>query len=397
MDSGALLDSLRRAVSRQPDDEVLRAHLAMLLVQAGLGDEAVAHIGLLLAGDPANPDLLALMKQAMGGRGADVAAPAAAAVPADDAPGFDWAAAEQDLVAGLAHEPVETRVRMADVGGLAAAKERIELSFLTPLRNPELRARYGASLRGGLLLYGPPGCGKTYLARAVAGELGARFISASLSDLLSRWMGQSEGNVADLFRYARSQAPVVLFFDEVDALGHARSGLGRSGAALRGVINQLLTELDGVGSDNAGVFVLGATNAPWDVDLALRRPGRFDRAVFVEPPDQPAREHILATHLAGLPVADDVDVADLARRTPRFSGADLAHAARSAAELAMADALRTGSADRHVTAADLLEAVGGITPSTGRWFEAARNVVLFADRAGEYEALAAYMRANRLL
>lgn len=295
MDSGALLDSLRRAVSRQPDDEVLRAHLAMLLVQAGLGDEAVAHIGLLLAGDPANPDLLALMKQAMGGRGADVAAPAAAAVPADDAPGFDWAAAEQDLVAGLAHEPVETRVRMADVGGLAAAKERIELSFLTPLRNPELRARYGASLRGGLLLYGPPGCGKTYLARAVAGELGARFISASLSDLLSRWMGQSEGNVADLFRYARSLAPVVLFFDEVDALGHARSGLGRSGSALRGVINQLLTELDGVGSDNAGVFVLGATNAPWDVDLALRRPGRFDRAVFVEPPDQPAREHILAT------------------------------------------------------------------------------------------------------
>lgn len=400
MDLATVLESLRRAVAREPDDDALRAHLATLLVQAGLTDEAVAHVGLLLARDPGNADLQALMRAAMAPAAGPPAAPPAGAdgeAAGSDPTAFDWGAAEQDLIGGLAHEPVETRVRMSDVGGLAEAKEQIDLAFLTPLRNPELRARYGASLRGGLLLYGPPGCGKTHLARAVAGELGARFIPVALADVLSRWVGQSENNIAELFRYARAQAPCVLFFDELDALGHARSSLGRGAGALRGVINQLLTELDGIGSDNEGVFVLGATNAPWDVDLALRRPGRLDRSVFVPPPDLAAREQILRTHLAPLPVQPGLDVADLARRTERFSGADLAHAARTAAQRALADAVRTGAADRPVTAEDLRVAISGITPSTGRWFEAARNVVLFADGAGEYQPLAAHMRAHGLL
>ncbi|MGB7979478.1 MAG: AAA family ATPase [Candidatus Nanopelagicales bacterium] len=415
MEADRLLDSLRRAVTREPGDPVLRAHLAGLLIDAGHGQEAVGHVGQLLAEDPADRDLQALMSRALGTPGPlsasagaeqptdSAAAPAGAVQPAGvGAPGaqgrgFDWGAAEDDLVGGLAHEPVETSLRLADVGGLDSAKATIEAAFLTPLRHPELRERYAATLRGGMLLYGPPGCGKTHLARAVAGELGARFITVGLADVLSRWMGQSEANIAELFRYARAQAPVVLFFDEVDALGRSRSGLGRSASALRGVINQLLAELDGVASANEGLFVLGATNAPWDVDVALRRPGRFDRAVFVEPPDLAARTQIVTAALRDLPVAGGVDPGAVAARAEGFSGADLVHVCRSAAQGALVAAATTGDTDRLVTAADLAAAIADTTPSTARWFAAARNVVLFADAAGEYRDLAAHMRAHRLL
>ncbi len=408
MDVARLLDSLRRAVAREPGDDVLRAHLAEMLVAEGLGSEAVGHLGQLLAEDPGNVDYQDLMREAMGGPAASAPGGAKAGTtappthpaslgPRPTDPNFDWGAAEQDLTGGLAHEPIETKLRLADVGGLSEVKAHIEAAFLTPLRNPELRERYGATLRGGLLLYGPPGCGKTYLARAVAGELGARFIAVGLSDVLSRWMGQSESNIADLFAYARAQAPCVLFFDEIDALGRSRSGLGRSASALRGVINQLLAELDGVASQNEGIFVLGATNAPWDVDGALRRPGRFDRAVFVQPPDAPARVDILTMHLAGLPVDPSVDPVRLSARTESFSGADLAHVCRTAAQSALVDAARTGASDRTITTGDLESAIAAITPSTGRWFASARNVVLFADQAGEYAPLADYMKAHRLL
>ena len=231
----------------------------------------------------------------------------------------------------------------------------------------------------------------------MAGELGAKFIAVGLSDVLSRWMGQSESNIADLFAYARAQAPCVLFFDEIDALGRSRSGLGRSASALRGVINQLLSELDGVASQNEGIFVLGATNAPWDVDGALRRPGRFDRAVFVQPPDR--RRGSTSSGCTWLPCRSTrlSTPGRLAAATGGFSGADLAHVCRTAAQSALVDAARTGSADRAVTAGDLESAIAAITPSTGRWFASARNVVLFADQAGEYAPLAEYMKAQRLL
>jgi AAA+ superfamily predicted ATPase len=408
MDHARLLDSLRRAVERAPQDAALRAHLAELLVQAGLAEEAIGHVGLLLAGEPGNPTYLALMRAAIaggappgpGGEGPGVfdvqlGEPPSGAPPG--AEGFDWGAAERDLTGGLAHEPVETPLRLTDVGGLDEVKAELEAAFLAPLRHPELRARYGATLRGGLLLYGPPGCGKTHLARAVAGELGARFIPVSLADVLSGWVGQSEGNLAERFGYARAQAPCVVFLDEVDALGRSRAALGRGGSALRGVVNQLLAELDGVTSTNEGVYVLAATNAPWDVDPALRRPGRLDRTLFVAPPDEPARIAILRSHLARLPLAGDVDVADLARRTEGHSGADLALACRSAAQSALLAAARTGATDRPVGRGDLEAALAGVRPSTGAWFASARNVVLFADPTGEFAPLAAHMRTRGLL
>lgn len=193
---------------------------------------------------------------------------------------------------------------------MEAVRERLEVAFLAPVRNPELRRLYGKSLRGGLLLYGPPGCGKTFIARAVAGEMGAHFIVAGILEILDMRLGQSEHNLHELFMQARRNAPCVLFLDEVDALGQKRSQLRGSAAAGR-IVNQLLTELDSVASDNEGLFVLAATNQPWDVDSALRRPGRFDRTVLVLPPDAPARASILQYHLRERPV-EKIDLARLA-------------------------------------------------------------------------------------
>src|SRR5205823_10241023 len=188
-------------------------------------------------------------------------------------------------------------LRLADVGGMDAVKQRLEVAFLGPMRNPELARLYGKSLAGGLLLYGPPGCGKTFVARAVAGELGARFYAVSLADILDHYLGDTEKNVRAIFDTARRNAPCVLFLDEVDAIGHRRSRIGTGWTGLRGAVNQLLHEMDSVAHPAApvpnGVFVLAATNHPWDVDPVLRRPGRLDRIILVLPSDPSAREAIL--------------------------------------------------------------------------------------------------------
>jgi SpoVK/Ycf46/Vps4 family AAA+-type ATPase len=240
------------------------------------------------------------------------------------------------------------------------------------------------------LLYGPPGCGKTFVARALAGELGARFATVSLADVLDMWLGQSERNLQALFRAARQAAPCVLFLDELDALGQRRS-LARS-PGIRTTVNQLLTELDGVGSDNEGVYVLAATNHPWDVDPALRRPGRLDRTLLVLPPDAEAREAIFRTHLKGRPIAG-IELRKLAKRTEGFSGADIAHVVESGAEIALLDSVRTGEA-RLITMADLDTALHDVRPSIGAWLDTARNVALFANANGEYDELAAYLRRH---
>jgi SpoVK/Ycf46/Vps4 family AAA+-type ATPase len=325
--------------------------------------------------------------------------------------GYDWSQAEDELrevlpamfvgeesaSAGLdeasAYDAEHTGLTLADVAGLDEVKKRLEAAFLAPMRNPELRKLYGKSLRGGLLLYGPPGCGKTFIARAVAGELGARFITVSFADLIDMFVGRSERNIHELFEVARRNAPCVVFLDEVDAIGQKRSQLRNT--PMRSAVNQLLLELDDVASDNTGVFLLAATNHPWDVDSALRRPGRFDRTLLVLPPDGPAREGVFRFHLRDRPVAG-IDLARLSRLTDGYSGADIAHICETAAESALLDSVRTGE-PRLIGQADIEAAVGEVRPSLGTWFETARNVALFANEGGAYDDLVAYLRKRRLI
>ncbi|MQY17885.1 ATP-binding protein [Nocardia macrotermitis] len=336
---------------------------------------------------------------------------------------FDWAAAEREVgdiiapafvneaeVAGEGElsvneegEPVahaegdvglfeRPGVGLADVGGMENVKRQLEVSLLGPLRNPELAKAFGTSARGGLLLYGPPGCGKTFIAAAVAGELGANFYPVEIADILDIYTGSSERNLHQIFEVARRNAPCVLFIDEVDALGHKRSQMSGS-ATMRTVVNQLLTEMDSATVDNEGVYLLGATNHPWDIDVALRRPGRFDRMILVTLPDRPARTAILRRHLKDRPVSG-IDLAVIAKRTDGFSGADLAHVCTSATQLAMADSMRTGTV-RPVTMRDIDDALAQVKPSAGAWFESARNVVEFANNDGTYDELAKYMREKK--
>jgi SpoVK/Ycf46/Vps4 family AAA+-type ATPase len=426
VDGSPLIESLRKAVEAAPQDVPLRLHLAGLLLDTGAGAEAISHLGVILASDPNCGEALDLMHRAVSGGGAirpatanaasapGAVAPAAPAAPAQrsgepDLDAFDWDAAARDLGEILPPmflddeeeelvEPaydVETvsSLRLADVGGMAQVKKRLEAAFLAPLRNPELRRLYGKSLKGGLLLYGPPGCGKTFLARAIAGELGAAFFSVTLADVLDMYIGQSERNLSDIFATARRHAPCVLFLDEVDAIGQRRSQLRSN--SLRGTVNQLLSELDGVGAQNDGVFVLAATNAPWDVDVALRRPGRLDRTVLVLPPDQSAREAILRHHLKGRPVAK-IDLGATAKRTEGYSGADLAHVCETAAELALLDSAVSGTV-RMIEMRDVEAALAEVRPSIGPWLESARNVALFANEAGAYDDLLGYLKKRKLL
>ncbi|GGU86124.1 ATPase AAA [Streptomyces litmocidini] len=435
-DESPLIRSLRAAVAAAPGDVPLRLHFAELLLAEGRHDEAVAEAAVALQHAPGDADARALMVRAMGmpqavapasEKPAPVPGKPVAPAPAPEepapvtaepaAPSFDWDAAEQqvqDLVGprfldapqadggdGTAGDAAAWdvdapgAVRLADVGGMDEVKERLEAAFLAPMRNPELRRLYGKSLRGGLLLYGPPGCGKTFIARAVAGELGANFLTVSLSDVLDMWIGASEKNIHDIFETARRQAPCVVFLDELDALGAKRSRTHHSG--LRNVVNQLLTELDGIasGAGNEGVFVLAATNVPWDVDIALRRPGRLDRTLLVLPPDAAARESILRYHLRERPI-EAVDLGKLVRATEDFSGADLAHVCETAAEAALLDSARTGSV-RLITTKDLLGAAKQIKPSTEPWFAAARNVAMFANEGGLYDDLLAHLKRKRKL
>lgn len=437
----AAIEAVRQALALSPDNVPLRRHLAEVLAQAQRWSEAETELQEAMRIDPSDEETRLALARALRGQrrssealfflrqvspGGPAAARArllAAQVHLDlgqrekaqteyqAAVATDPGLADPELEARLSppdRDPRNQRERLrtedelaaplieseaptisfTDVGGLEELKDEIRLKIIHPLTSPELYAAYGKTVGGGVLLYGPPGCGKTFLARATAGEVRVPFLSVGIHDVLEMWLGQSERNLHGIFEQARAKSPCVLFFDEVDALGAKRADLRTCGS--RQVINQFLAELDGIRGSNEGLLILAATNAPWHLDAALRRPGRFDRLVFVPPPDQPGRAAILRLLLRGKPTAD-VDVDHLAKKTPDFSGADLKGIVDRAVESKLREALRDG-VPRPLTHRDLVAAAGQARPSTGEWFATARNYVLYANQEGLYDDVRGYLK-----
>jgi SpoVK/Ycf46/Vps4 family AAA+-type ATPase len=413
MPDPSVIAAVEAAVAADPDNTALRTHLVGLLVESAEWERCLDHARLGLQAAPADLTLLDAAVQACRalGRGSEadgydeVLTALGGGVRHNEAGNAESRVvpdtADELLASWDETDPIEevevgnltvAGVRLADVGGMEDVKKRLDTSFLAPMSNPELGAAFGKALRGGLLLWGPPGCGKTFLARALAGELGASFYTVGLADVLDMWIGSSERNLRSIFEAARRNSPCLLFLDEIDALGQKRTQLRGGGAAMRGVVNQLLAELDGVTSDNDGLFVLAATNHLWDVDPALLRPGRFDRKVLVLPPDLDAREAIVRIHLRGRP-AEGLEPRRIAKMTSGYSGADLALICDEATEAALADSIETGTI-RPIRQRDLERAARAVQPSIGSWMETAKNFALFSNDAGSYDDLLAYLKSK---
>jgi transitional endoplasmic reticulum ATPase len=283
------------------------------------------------------------------------------------------------------------QVNFNDVGGMESVKKEIELKIIQPLLHPELYKAYGKKIGGGILLYGPPGCGKTFIAKATAGQVNAKFINVSLNDILDMWIGNSEKNLHEIFELARTNTPCVLFIDEIDALGASRSDMKQSSG--RHLINQFLQELDGINSTNEGVLVLGATNTPWNLDPAFRRPGRFDRIVFVPPPDITTRASILRLKLQNKPMGT-IDFQAIARKTEHYSGADMDAIVDIAIEHKLEASFKDGI-PQPLETNDLMHAVKKHQPSTQEWFSTAKNFAMFANDSGLYDDILTYMKVKK--
>ncbi len=255
-----------------------------------------------------------------------------------------------------------------DIGGLDKAKQQLREGIELPLQQPEAFRRVGIRPAKGFLLYGPPGTGKTLMAKAVAREAEANFVSTKSSDLLSKWYGESEKQIARLFNRARQVAPTVIFIDEIDSLAPQRGGGLGEPAVTERVVNTLLAEMDGLeGLD--GVVVVGATNRPTLLDPALLRPGRFDEVVYVPVPEEEGRLKILQIHTDGMPLADDVDLASIAERTRGFTGADLENLVRRAGLNALRENVEADTVSMSVFESALDASRPSVTPEMETEYE----------------------------
>jgi len=265
-------------------------------------------------------------------------------------------------------------VRWDDIGGLDDVKQQLREAVEWPLKYPDIISKMGIEPPKGILLYGPPGTGKTLLAKAVATESGANFIAIRGPEILSKWVGESEKAIREVFRRARQVAPCVVFFDEIDSIAPARGARFDSGVTDR-IVNQLLTEMDGI-QPLRKVVVIAATNRPDILDPALLRPGRFDRHVYVPAPDFKARLEIFKVHTRRVPLASDVDLSELARRTEGYTGADIAAVVREAVMLALREKLEA----RPVEMKYFLKALEVVKPS------------LTKEQIEEYERMASELK-----
>lgn len=295
---------------------------------------------------------------------------------------------KSDNVISLENRMVE-RTTFADVGGLDALKQTIEMKIIKPFTNPGLFSKFSKKTGGGILLYGPPGCGKTFIAKATAGEVGANFYPVHITEILSPYFGVSEQNLHNIFETARANKPSVLFFDEIDTLGYSRSK--SSSDMMRGLVDSMLTELQSINTNTDKMLVIGATNMPWDVDSAFKRPGRFDKLVFVPPPDREARKVIFKLKLHGKPVDDSIVYDLLAEKTEHYSGADIENVIEIATENVLTEIMRTNK-ERLITMEDLLAAIQSTKPSTLEWMATVKNYIKYANQGGLYSDAAQYIR-----
>ena len=274
-----------------------------------------------------------------------------------------------------------------DVGGLEAVKKQLRRKMLDPLKHPGVFQRFKRRSGGGLLLYGPPGCGKTMIVRAVAREADIRLIQVEAAEILDFAVGISEKKIAAAFAEARTSKPCILFFDEVEALAGRRS----AGSDFKsGLVSSFLSAFDGLTEHGNGILVVAATNTPWAVDGAFRRPGRFDRTLFVPPPDRTARETILKSLLGQRPARDDVRVGDLAAATSGFSGADLVNLIETAVDLAIEECIRRDG-DERLEMRHLLSAIEEVQPTTAEWLATARNYAKYANEGGAYKEVLTFL------
>ncbi len=272
-----------------------------------------------------------------------------------------------------------------DIGGLEQVKEEIRKAIIYPFTHKELYNMYGQKAGEGILLYGPPGCGKTMMAKAAAKECGAEFISVKTSSIVSKWVGASEKNVKQVFDIARQGNRSIIFFDEIDSIAGRRS---ESEDYAKRVVNELLAQMDGVDTDSDDLLVLAATNEPWAIDPALRRPGRFSKLVFVPEPDMDARIAILNIHLKKRPIDDDLDIKYLATITNSYSGADLAAICKEAADIPLGEALRGGE-PRKIKLRDFETVLQKRKPSIVSWYIEARTSI---QKTGEEDVFSELLK-----
>ena len=291
-------------------------------------------------------------------------------------------------------EPLAQKYKLTfkELGGLEELKKQANMKIIQPFKNSELFKKFKKTAGGGILLYGAPGCGKSYFARGIAGECGASFYNVGIDDILDMYVGESEKNIRTLFDTARGDRPAVIFIDEIDALGKKRELLKHS--SLTTTINSFLAQMDGVESDNENILIIGATNAPWDVDSAFKRTGRFDRTFFVPPPDEKAREQIFELYLKDLPICG-MDYEELALSTYRFSGADIKGVIDRVSESVIEEILCSGK-NITITQDSLLNIIDKSKPTTSEWFLMAKNVIEYANESGIYDELAMYMKKGNV-